>query len=123
MKRLLTLLLIAGPLGAFAQFSVAYHHGLSFVGLGYEIEERFKPEFRIGTNEFFENFPLEAVLTYNVIKKEDYEFYAGAGFRTESYEGLVIPVGMNFYPWEKKNFGFHFEIAPIIGDQDILRGT
>jgi len=35
----------------------------------------------------------------------------------------VIPVGLNIYPFENKSFGFQMEIAGLIGEVDILRGS
>jgi hypothetical protein len=35
----------------------------------------------------------------------------------------VVPIGVNIYPFSNKNFGFHIELAPIIGWDDVLRGS
>jgi hypothetical protein len=103
---------------------VGYHQSvLSFVGVNYEIKNRFKPELRISTNLFSEDISVEALALYDVINREDYEFYVGVGARSPVDEGIVIPVGLNIYPLPFKNFGFHIELAAIAGDGGILRGS
>jgi hypothetical protein len=124
MKTLLAFLLLASPLFAFAQFGVNFHQSnLPFVGLNYEIKNKFRPELRIGTDNYFEETTLEGVLIYDIAEKEDYEIYAGLGARVNKFDGLVIPIGVNFYPFSTKQFGFHIEVAPIVGEASIIRGS
>lgn len=124
MKAFSVLLFLLLPLSAFAQFGVAYHQsGLPFVSLSYEIDGRFRPELRPGTDSFFDNLPLELAMVYDILDEEDYEFYAGLGGRINGFEGVVIPIGLNVYPLTNKNVGVHIELAPIIGNADILRGS
>ena len=112
------------PTKGSAQLGVGYHQSvLSFVGVNYEIKNRFKPELRINTNLFGEDISIEALALFDVINKEDYEFYVGLGIRSPVDEGIVIPVGLNIYPLPYKNFGFHIELAGIAGDGGILRGS
>ncbi|MFA0962787.1 hypothetical protein AB9P05_13375 [Roseivirga sp. BDSF3-8] len=119
-----TLLLLSLGTAAFAQVGVAYHQsGLPFAEVHYEFGERVRPLFRPGVDSFFDNFPLELAITYDILDREDYEFYAGLGGRINGFEGAVIPIGLNVYPFDNKRFGFHIEVAPIIGDADILRGS
>ena len=123
-----------------AQFRVGFHHvpssvfgdayGLnSFVGIGYQIGERFTPEFRIGTNLDLEDLASgELALLYTLKKKEDLEVYAGFAPGYNGWLGVstyALPIGMNFYPFQTKNFGFHLELAPqIIGEAAVLiRGS
>ena len=124
MRRLITLILLSIPTLNFAQFGVDIHmSNIPFFGLSYEIKERFRPEFRIGTDTYFDDFSVEGIVTYDILNKPDYEFYAGLGIRSNDFAGLVIPIGFNFYPFEEKKFGFLIELAPIIGESDILRGS
>lgn len=107
-----------------AQLGVSFHQSsLPFVGINYQFKSKIRTELRLGTDFFFDRTPVEGVIVYNVLKNEDYEFYAGVGGRVNSLEGLVIPVGVNLYPLPKKQFGFHIELAPIIGDMELLRGS
>lgn len=111
---------------AFAQFGVSVHQSeLPFVGFNYEFSERLRPELRIGTDNYFENVSVEVIGTYDILNKEDYEFYAGAGVRFNLLDGLVIPVGLNIFPFQSKSFGFHIELSPIISfdDSSLLRGS
>ena len=109
---------------SYAQVGVSYHQSnLPFAGINYEAGERFLPEIRLGTDSFTSDLSLEAVINYKILARESYDFYAGLGGRIGDYEGLVIPVGVNFYPFAEKNFGFHIEVAPIIGEADLVRGS
>ncbi len=124
MKQLITLILLVGSLAIFGQFGINIHQtNLPFVGLNYEIKDKLRPELRIGTDDYFENISMEGIITYDFLNKDDYEFYAGLGIRANAFTGLVIPFGINIYPLATKKFGFHIELAPIIGDSDILRGS
>jgi hypothetical protein len=124
MKKLITLLLALGPTVVFGQVGVNFHQtSLPFFGINYEINDRLRPELRIGTDNYFEDISGEIVVTYDILNKVDYEFYMGLGARGEEFDGVVIPVGLNIYPLTSKNFGFHIELAPIINDDAILRGS
>ena len=112
------------PSFVFAQFGANFHQSnLPFVGLNYEIKDRLRPELRIGLDNYFKDISMEGVLTYDILDKDDYEFYAGLGVRSNEFIGLVIPVGVNIYPLTTKNFGFHMELAPILGESYVLRGS
>lgn len=63
------------------------------------------------------------MLNYIFIKNETVDVYVGIGGRTTFFEGLVIPLGMNIYPFEKDNFGFHMELAGLINEGALLRGS
>ena len=125
MKKLFYVILMLAPLSAFCQFGVSYHQsGIQFIGFNYEFKDRIRPEVRIGTDNYFEDISLELVGMYDFIDKGLYEFYGGAGLRANSFDGLVLPFGLNVYPFDEKQFGFHMELAPIIGgDDQVLRGS
>jgi len=124
MKTLITLIISLVPLIAFGQFGVDYNQSnLPFVGLSYEFKDKFRPELRIGTDNYFEDISLEGILSYDILNRDNYEFYGGLGFRSQDFNGLVIPIGFNFYPLTDKDFGFQIELAPIIGESSILRGS
>ncbi len=124
MRRLIILILTVAPSIAFGQFGVNFHQtNLPFVGLNYEIKDKIRPELRISTDNYFEDISVEGILTYDILNKEDYEFYGGLGIRANGFTGLVIPFGINLYPLTTKQFGFHIELAPIIGESSILRGS
>lgn len=124
MKHLLSLLLVFFPCFLFAQFGVSFHQSnLPFVGLNYETKSRLRPELRIGTDTYFEAISVEGIVSYDLINNDDYELYAGLGGRLNGFAGLVIPVGLNIYPLPAKQIGVHIELAPIIGDANLLRGS
>ncbi len=109
---------------SYSQLGVGFHHSnMPFIGVNYEIGERFSPELRLGTDQYISDLSVEAVLNYKFITRADYDFYGGLGYRVNAYEGLVVPVGLNFYPFEEKKFGFHIEAAPILFEDAILRGS
>ena len=124
MKILIALFFFGAPSFAFAQFGVNFHQSnVPFVGLNFEIKNRFRPELRIGTDNYLEETMLEGVLIYDLAEKEDYEVYVGLGGRVNGFDGLVVPIGVNVYPLTTKQFGFHIELAPIIGEASVLRGS
>ena len=108
----------------FGQLSVGFHQiNVPFIGINYEFVDRLKPEFRLGMDQFLDDLSFEGIVIYDIVNEDDFEFYAGAGVRANGFSGVVIPLGLNVYPFEVKKFGFHIEVAPIIGDNDILRGS
>ncbi len=112
------------PLFGFSQFGVDFQYSnIPFFGFNYEIKNHWRPEVRLGTDTFFDNVSVEGIVTYDILNKEDYEFYAGLGARFNTLPGLVVPVGFNFYPFDKRNFGFSIELAPIMGEDNVLRGS
>ena len=125
MKRLILFIVLLTPSFAKSQFAVGYQFSnLPFLGVSYEIKDRFRPEFRVGTDTYLEDISVEGIFAYDFVNKTDYEFYAGLGVRgSNDFAGLVIPVGFNFYPFDEKKFGFQFEVCPILGESDILRGS
>lgn len=124
MKRIITVMLIVLPSLAFGQLGISFHQSnLPFAGLSYEINNKLRPEIRFGTDNYFEAMSIEGVLTYDFLKKEEYEVYAGLGVRVNGFTGIVLPLGINVYPFTTKQFGFHMELSPILGDESLLRGS
>lgn len=92
---------------------MSYHQtSTPFAGLGYEVW-RFTPEVRVSANVFADDISTEFVLPFKVISKEDYYVDFGAGYRTNSFSGLVVPLGVSAFPFEQKKMGFHAELAVI----------
>ncbi|MFC3416491.1 hypothetical protein [Algoriphagus hitonicola] len=111
---------------AFSQTTVSFHQSnLPFIGVNTQLGERWIPELRVGTDNFVENLSLELVGNYMVKSDEDKQIYVGLGARVNFLDGLVVPLGINYYPFAKKDFGFHMEAAPIIAVNDglLLRGS
>ena len=114
-KKLILLFgLLLGANKAFSQLTVDFHQSnLPFIGFNYEFNDKYGPALRFGIDNYIENLSLEGVFFYQFFDKENYEFYGGAGLRVNALAGIVIPVGLNVFPFDKKNFGVHIEIAPI----------
>ncbi|MEQ9423467.1 MAG: hypothetical protein RJQ09_03540 [Cyclobacteriaceae bacterium] len=125
---LITLMLFAlGSYQAHSQFGVSFHHSnLPFIGINYE-GQKFMPEFRIGLDNHIEDVSYELVLNHFFKRNGNYDIYGGLGGRINSFEGVVLPIGLNIYPFDDKNFGFHIELAGLLqlpGDLDaVLRGS
>lgn len=109
---------------SFAQLGFSFNQSnLPFVGISYEVNNRFLPELRVGTDNYINDTSLELALNYIFMRNETVNVYAGLGGRIGSFEGLVVPLGLNLYPFENKNFGFQMEIAPILLESSLLRGS
>ena len=121
------LLILFSLSSSFAQLSVGYHQSnLPFVSVGYEINKRLMPELRLATDiDLDDNFSPELVLLYQFSNRDAYEFYAGLGYRVNTFQGLVLPVGLNIFPFNQQNFGFHIEVAPLLEPDGakVLRGS
>ncbi|WP_439881826.1 hypothetical protein ACSX1A_01445 [Pontibacter sp. MBLB2868] len=114
LKALLTLTLFFLSVHfAHCQVFASYHQtSTPFTGVGYEVW-RFAPEIRVSTNVFADDISTEFVLPFKVISKEDYYVGFGAGYRTNSFSGLVVPLGFKAFPFDKKKMGFQAEVAVI----------
>lgn len=109
---------------SFAQFGVSFNQSnLPFVGFNYEINNRILPELRIGTDNYFYDTSLELTVSYIFKRNETVNVYAGLGGRTQILKGIVVPVGLNIYPFEEKNFGFQIELSGILQEPSLLRGS
>jgi hypothetical protein len=100
----------------FSQLSISYYSSsLSKIGLGYNFTERFWSELRLYSNTSIENITTEFVLCYNIVKKDKHNVYFGLGGVVNYFNGFVIPVGIQFTPFEKLDrFSFHIEIQPTL---------
>ncbi len=119
-----TFLLTSFGTVAYAQFGVSVHQSnLPFAGINYEILGRLLPELRVGTDNFFEDTSLEFTVSYIFKKSEQISAYVGLGARSSIFEGAVVPLGLNIYPFENKNFGFQMELAGLLTEATLLRGS
>lgn len=125
MRKIVIAIFALAPLFAFCQLGVSFHQSkLPFVGVNYGFKNKLRTELRISTDVYLEDISAEGALTYDFIKKSDYEFYGGIGLRASSETGgLAIPVGVNIYPLPFKQFGFHIELALILQESSIIRGS
>lgn len=114
------------PRYAQAQFTLGYHQSqLPMASFGYEWKEKWRPELRLSTDVYLQNLSAEGVLLLDLRNRAQYEVYVGAGVRGGDVAGLVIPAGVNIFPFSERKFGFHIELTPVLfGSYDsILRGS
>lgn len=128
MKWLLFLFFLCFSTIVCAQLGVGYYQSnLPFVAISYEFKNKLRPEVRFGSDNYLNNVGLEGIMNYNFIKNDDFECYIGLGGRLNMFDGVVIPVGLNFYLLPEKRFGLHIELAPIFTSnqftENILRGS
>jgi hypothetical protein len=102
----------------FSQFSVSfYDSSVSKIGVGYNFTDKVWSELRIYSGTRIDDVTPELVVCYNFINKENHNIYAGIGGVANYFNGLVIPVGVQFTPIEKfDKFSLHVEIQPVIRD-------
>ncbi len=113
-------------MATYSQTTVAFHQSnLPFIGVNHQFGEKWIPELRIGTDNYVEDLGFELVGNYMLKSEESTQIYIGAGIRANLLGGAVITSGINYFPFTKKDFGFHIEAAPIISFDDgaLFRGS
>lgn len=119
-KRLLIFGFIIGLLSlsnyGYGQLSLSYQYSsLNKIGLGYNFSQRIWTELRIYSNTNLDNLTPELALLFNVSKKERHEIYFGIGGVANYFDGLIVPMGLQFRPFENfKRFSLQIEFSPII---------
>ena len=108
-------------LKGFSQISISYYSSsLSKFGVAYNFNDKLWTELRVYSNTAFENVTPELVINYNFISKERFNVYAGIGGVVNFFDGLVVPVGVQFTPFDKlERFSLHIECQPTI----VIEGT
>ena len=111
-----------------AQLNIGYNHSNigSLVSVNYQLKKfnRFEPGLRLSLDNYVEDLHLEPVLQFQIIQKQDYVFYAGAGMWLDGFNNtLILPLGLNFVPFSNKQFQINTEVTPIFIDGMILRGS
>lgn len=116
MKNFFLSLVLLFPMFCFGQFGVCFQQSnSSVVGVNYEFFNRLRTELRFGLDmRTSERASLELAVIYDYFQKEEYELYAGLGVINRP-GSLIVPIGINLYPFENKRFGFNIEVAPVFG--------
>jgi hypothetical protein len=121
MRRLIKVLSLTALSGlistsAFSQLSVSYYSSnLSKIGLAYNTTNRFWTEVRLYSNTEIYDITPELVFCYNVVNKEQHNVYMGLGGIINYFTGFVMPVGVQFTPFEKLDrFSLHIELEPVL---------
>lgn len=110
------LLIIFSANEARSQVSVSYYGNAntSKVGVAYDFNEKLWTELRLYSGTSIGNLTAEAVLNYNFLRRESYETYFGGGIVVNNLNGVVLPVGVRFTPFESlSNFSFHIELQSM----------
>jgi hypothetical protein len=104
------------PLTAKSQLSVSYYSSsLSKIGLAYDFTPRFWSEVRLYGNTAIGNITPELVFCYSLASKEFHRIYLGFGGNVNYFTGFVMPVGVQFTPFEKfDRFSLHIELEPTL---------
>lgn len=112
---------------AFSQVGVSYYSSsLSKIGLSYNFSNRLWSEVRLYSNTTFYDLTPELVLCYNFVNKERYNIYAGVGGVVNYYNGIIVPIGVQFTPFEKfDKFSLHIELQPTLdfGNTPIVQSS
>ena len=127
-KRIRTLafagLLALMPVAAFSQLSISfYSSNLSKIGLAYDFSPRFWSELRLYSNTDLSNITPELVFCFNVADREYHKVYLGLGVNVNYFTGFVMPIGVQFSPFEKFNrFSLHIELEPTLdfSSEDVI---
>ncbi|WP_296620828.1 hypothetical protein [Marivirga sp.] len=116
MKFIIAFALIFLPFLSFSQSVVSYHQSPNGgqAAYAYEFNERFRPEIRLYPNTAIEDLIVKLMFNYDWIEEENYEFYSGISLLGSTLGGPTfgLPIGLNFYPFENKKFGFLMEFSP-----------
>ena len=129
MRRQIKVLVLIALLGissvtAFSQLSISYYSSnFSKIGLAYNFSNRLWTELRLYSNTEILDLTPELVLCYNIVNKEQHNIYLGFGGNVNYLSGLVMPVGVQFTPFEKlERFSLHIELQPSLdfGYESIL---
>lgn len=100
----------------FSQLSVSYYNShLSKIGLGYSFSEKISSELRLYGNTTIDDLSPELVVCYNFARGEKHNVYGGIGVVANLLNGIVVPVGVQFTPFDNLNrVSFHIEIQPTL---------
>ncbi|MFA7494128.1 MAG: hypothetical protein WCZ43_11540 [Proteiniphilum sp.] len=128
MKLIIKVVVLVGFLSVisvkgFSQVSVSYYSSsLSKIGVGYNFSDRVWSELRLYSNTVIGDITPELVVCYNLVKKDSHNVYVGVGGNYNYFKGFVLPVGVQFSPFEKfDRFSLHIELQPTYDfDSDLF---
>ena len=104
----------------FSQTSISYYNSAdSKIGLAHNFSEKLWGEARVYTS--FEEYDsgVELVLCYNALIIQDYSFYLGLGAKLSEDSGVVVPIGVQFAPFDKfKELSLHVELQPVFSEYE-----
>jgi len=102
-----------------AQVGISYLHSevISTLGISTNPEKRFWGEARVGLN--VNDISPEVMAYYNVVRRDNFNLFAGAGARVVTLENIILPaIGFTVKPFEKLNdLAIHAEGAVNTGGE------
>ncbi len=133
MKKAYKVLVLSGflalvPITAFTQLSISYYSSnLSKIGLAYDFSPRFWTEVRLYSDTDISNITPEVVFCFNLVNREFHKVYLGLGANVNYFTGFVMPIGVQFTPFEKfGRFSLHIELEPTLdlaGEDVIIQSS
>jgi len=129
MKKMLTIALVLCSLSTLkAQVGFSYLHSdvVSAFGISSNPQNRFWAEARLTLDVAWQDVGPELVTFVNVVRREDFDFFVGAGGRFNVLEGVILPAfGFQIRPIESKpNLAIHAEGMFIAGvNADVFKGS
>ena len=104
------------PLSVSSQLSVSYYSSsLAKIGMAYDFTPRFWSELRLYSDTDISNITPELVFCFNIANKEQHRIYLGLGGNINYFTGFVMPIGVQFTPFEKfDSFSLHIEFEPML---------
>jgi len=133
MKKLAKVSALAGllsllPLASFSQLSISYYSSnLSKIGLAYDFSPRFWTELRLYSDTDILSITPELVFCFNLANREFHRVYLGLGANINYFTGFVMPIGVQFTPFEKfDRFSLHIELEPtldVVGEDVIIQSS
>jgi len=129
MKKACKVLVLVGliallPITAYSQLSISYYSSnLSKIGLAYDFSPRFWTELRLYSDTDIANITPELVFCFNLANREFHKVYLGLGANVNYFTGFVMPIGVQFTPFEKfDRFSLHIELEPTLdlSSEDVI---
>jgi hypothetical protein len=116
MKFIFTCTIILLPLFSFSQSIVSYHQSPNGgeAAYAFEFKDKFRPEIRLFPNTLMDDLFVRLMFNYDWVERKDFEFYSGLSFLggANNQGAFGLPIGLNIYPFNNKNFGFLMEFIP-----------
>lgn len=116
MKHIFTTL-IALILVSFAHSQVSIKADMS---QNFSVDYKFNNKYRIELEVFEQEIDLsnlKPMFKVELLKKDDFDGYMGLGLAgLDPVDVITIPIGIDFYPFEKKSFSVVIELENQIGN-------
>ncbi len=129
MKKIIIATLFVLSIGtAKAQVGFSYLHSdvISTFGISSNPDKFFWAEARLSLDVDWSNVGPEFVGFFNVVRREDFDFFLGTGARFNALEGIILPAfGFKIKPIESKpDLTLHAEGMFVVGENsEVFKGS